>query len=634
MNQTAWAGNVQQSPSRLWTFANCEFDELGRKLRVNGNSIELEPKPMEVLLYLLHHPGEVASKETLLETVWPGLMVVDGSLATAVSKLRKAIGDDDSIIVQTVPRVGYRLGVPVRARSAAGAGALERIEPSTDRVGDEVPSAKNRTWRVAAISVALILIAVAATLSWTYFSARNAAPAGAQITSIAVLPLVNMSADPTQDFLADGMTEELITELSQVHALRVISRTTVMQYKSARKPLPEIARQLRVDLVLEGSVLRSGNRVRVTAQLIQAASDSHLWAESYDRDVQDILNLQKELAHQITREIRVTLSPSEEKQLTTTATVNPHAHELYLEGRYFWNQRTKEALNKAAGFFQQSIAADPNYAQAYAGLADTYVELVGFGNIDPVKGISEARAAAEKAIALNDSAAEPHAALGYLIAAGWDWKDSEKEFQKALEINPGYNVALYQSAFLQSLYGHHDEAIRLARKALDTDPLSPIVLYRAGRVEFHARHYDEAVQLFSRILELNPNDPLGSYGLGLASQAQGNHEQAIAYFQRENLNHGLDVASAKASEGRKDEARRDLAAILETTKKQNVYLRPGLVAEVFASLGDKDEAMRWLEKGFKERDAWLALLKVWPAFDPLRSDPRFQDLLKRMQFPE
>ena len=633
MNHAAWAGNAEQPPSRLWSFANCEFDELGRKLRVNGNSIELEPKPMEVLLYLLHHPGEVASKETLLDTVWPGLMVGDGSLATAVSKLRKAIGDDDSLIVQTVPRVGYRLGVPVRALSTDT--AVQRLEPITDHLTDETASQRHRTWRAVAIVATLILIAAAAAISWKYFfSAGKGAPSGAQVTSIAVLPIVNMSGDPTQDFLADGMTEELITELSQVHALRVISRTTVMQYKSARKPLPEIARQLRVDLVLEGSVLRSGNRVRVTAQLIQAENDSHLWAESYDRDFQDILNLQKELAHQITRQVRVTLSPSEEKQLTTSATVNPQAHELYLEGRYFWNQRTKEALNRAASYFQQASVADPNYAQAYAGLADTYVELVAFGNIDPVKGISEAQAAAKKAIALNDSVAEAHAALGYLIAAGWDWKGSEKEFQRALEINPGYNVALYQSGFLQSLYGHHDEAIRLARKALDTDPLSPIVLYRAGRVEFHARQYDEAVQLFSRILELNPNDQLGAYGLGLVSQAQGNHEQAIAYFQRENLNHGLDVVSARASQGKKEEAKRELAAILESTKKQNVYLRPGLVAEVYASLGDKDEAIRWLEKGYRERDAWLALLKVWPAFDPLRSDPRFQDLLKRMNFPD
>lgn len=629
MNHSTWTEHVDDSPARLWSFANCEFDELGRKLWVNGTAIELEPKPLEVLFYLLQHPGEVASKETLLESVWPGLMVVDGSLATAVSKLRKAIGDDDSLIVQTVPRVGYRLGVPVRARAVAP--AIERIDRANVPA---VPDDRRRRRRVIAVSAAVVLLAAAAAVSWKYFAPPSPASSGTRVASIAVLPLVNMSRDPAQDFLADGMTEELITELSQVHALRVISRTTVMQYKGANKPLPEIARQLRVDLVLEGSVLRSGDRVRVTAQLVQAASDSHLWAESYDRDVQDILNLQKELARQITREIRITLSPSEEKQLTTSATVNPRAHELYLEGRYFWNMRTKEALDKAAGYFQQASDADPNYSQAYAGLADTYVELVGFGNIDPGKGIPAAKAAAEKAIALNDSAAEPHAALGYLIAAGWDWTGSEKEFQRALEINPGYNVALYQSAFMQSMYGHHDEAIGLARRALDIDPLSPIVLYRAGRVEFHARHYDEAIQLFRRILELNPNDPLGVYGLGLVSQAQGHHDQAIAYFQRENLNHGLDVASAYASEGNSAEAKRRLNSTLEQLKQQNVYLRPGLVAEVYTSLGDKDEAMRWLEEGYKQRDAWLALLKVWPAFDPLRSDPRFQDLLKRMNFPE
>ena len=633
MSAAASLGEGQHSQPRAWSFANCEFDELGRTLRVAGRAIELEPKPLEVLLYLLHHPGEVATKEVILEAVWPGLMVVDGSLATAVSKLRKAIGDDDSQIIQTVPRVGYRLAVPVRARTNAATLDSLRGQDADSSAQAQVATPPRTKRAIAIAGVAIVLIASAG-LAWEYFAQTNPPAAGTRVTSIAVLPLVNMSADPSQDFFADGMTEELITELSQVHALRVISRTTVMQYKAARNPLPEIAKQLRVDLVLEGSVLRSGQRVRVTAQLIQADSDSHLWAESYDRDVQDVLNLQKELAHQITREIRITLSPSEEKQLTASATVDPKAHELYLEGRYFWNQRSKDALNKAMDYFQQAAQIDPGYAQAYAGLADAYVELVGFGNIDPVTGIANAKAAAQKAIALSDSAAEPHAALGYLDAAAWDWAASEKEFQRALEINPGYNVALYQSAFMQSMYGHFDEAIKLSRKAIDVDPLSPIVLYRAGRVEFHARHYDEASQLFGRILELNPNDPLGVYGLGLVSQAQGRHDQAIAYFQRENLNHGLDVASAKASAGKTEEAKRELAAILDQTKKQNVYLRPGLIAEVYTSLGEKDDAMRWLEKGYKERDAWLALLKVWPAFDTLRSDPRFQDLLKRMKFPE
>jgi TolB-like protein/DNA-binding winged helix-turn-helix (wHTH) protein/Flp pilus assembly protein TadD len=612
---------------QLWHFANCEFDELRLELRVHGKPVELELKPLEVLLQLLRHAGEVVTKEELLEAVWPGLMVVDGSLATAMSKLRKALGDEESSIVLTVPRVGYRLGVPVRMEpSATAAPAAKR--PAVLQARAHPP------WMwMGTAALVFILVSLGIYKRAWFLGPKESVPRRAT-ASLAVLPLVNLSGDPAQEYLADGMTEELITELSKIRALKIISRTSVMQYKGVKKTLPEIARELNVDGVVEGAVLRSGNRVRITTQLIYAPTDTHLWAESYERDLGDILNLQRELARQIAREIKIKVSPSEEKQLANSAIVNPQAHDLYLKGRFFWNRRTRDALNKAADYFRQASEIDPNDSLAYAGLADTYVELVGFGNLGPADGLPKAKAAALKAIDLDGSLAEPHTALAYVLGVEWDWMGARKEFHRALELDPGYVIGLYQYAFFLSVMGKQDEAIPLAQKALELDPLSPIVLYRAGRVEFQARRYDEAIRLFRRILELDTNDPLGLYGLGLAYQAQGKFDMAILCLKKQNLQQGFDVATVYAASGNPAEARRRLDESIRRLGETKSYVRPGWVAEVYVGLGDKDEAMRWLEQGFKERDIWLALLKVWPRFDPLRSDPRFQDLLRRMNFPQ
>ena len=626
MNSNVRAGGKDDVQARCWAFGDCQFDELRRELRVKGEVIELEPKPIEVLHQLLLRAGQVVTKEDLLESVWPGLMVVDGSLATAVSKLRKALGDDESSVLLTVPRVGYRLGVAVRMIPSAIA-APEAMEPVP-------PQAQSRrAWIWIGAVVLVLALAYIGTYKKAWFLGQKKSVPPRPLTSLAVLPLVNLSGDPGQEYLADGMTEELITELSKIRALRVISRTSVMQYKGVRKALPQIARELNVDAVVEGAVFRSGNQVRITTQVIYAATDTNLWAESYDRDLGDVLNLQKELARQIAREIKITVSPSEEKQLAASATVNPQAHDLYLKGRFFWNRRTRDALNKAVEYFRQANEIDPNYPQAYAGLADAYVELVGFGVLDSAEGVPKAKAAALKAIDLDASLAEPHTALGYILAEEWDWTGARKEFERALELDPGYVIGLYQYAFYLSVMGKHDEAIPVEQKALALDPLSPIVLYRAGRVEFQARHYDEAIALFRRILELNPNDQLGLYGLGLAYEAQGKFDTAILCLKKQNLQRGFDVAAVYAAAGNPAEARRHLDESIRRLADEKSYLRPGWVAEVYVSLGDKDEAMRWLERGYKERDIWLALLKVWPRFDPMRSDPRFQDLLRRMNFP-
>ena len=626
MSSSAPAAPVGSVQARVWRFSNCQFDELRRELRVGGALVEMEAKPLEILRQLLLHPGEVVTKEDLLAAVWPGIMVVDSSLSTAISKLRKAIGNGDSAsVILTVPRIGYRMGVPVVV------GEDENRATAPFVVAPAKATPKHRIIWASTLALTLVaLLAAAAVYRWS--SARGStAP---RIRSLAVLPLADMSGDSRQQYLADGMTEELINELSRVQELKVISRTSVMQYKGSNKTLPVIARELNVDAVVEGAVLRSGNRIRVTTELVDARRDTHLWSQSYDRDLADSLNLQRELALEISKQIHITIAPAEAKQLAGKLPVDPQAHELYLRGRFFWNQRTPDALFRAADYFRQATEADPHYAQAYAGLADAYADMVGFGDLRPAEGDRRATAAAQQAITLEPDLPEGHAALAYIRAAEWDWAGAQQEFERALQLNPGYVPALYEYAFILSMWGRDAQATELARRAVDLDPLSNIVLYRAGRVFFQGRHYDQAEKLYRRVLELNPYDQLGLFGIGILFEAQGKGPQALAEFERLTWNlSGLDIASALAVSGRKQEARRRLASEIKRAQQENTYLRPGEMAEVYANLGDTAEAIRWLERGYQDHDSYLALMKVWPRYDPLRADPRFQDLLRRMNFP-
>jgi TolB-like protein/DNA-binding winged helix-turn-helix (wHTH) protein/Flp pilus assembly protein TadD len=614
---------------RRWRFANCEFDELRHELRVDGKHVDLESRPLEVLRQLLLRSGEVVTKSELLESAWPDTNVVDASLATAISKLRKAMRDERADIVLTVPRIGYRLGVPAEQV----ADAEPRVAPTRPSSSPPlvIPDRKNgrNLWALAGLMLVLVAAGV-----YLFHGSKRRPASTTQISSIAVLPFANISGDPAQDYLADGMTEALITELSRIQALKVISRTTVMQYKGAGKPLPVVAQELGVDGVVDGAIQRSGNRLRITVRLIDAKSDANLWAESYDRDFSDILILQRELARQISQGVHVTIEPLEEARLSGSRRVDPKAQELYLRGRAYWNQRTPDSLYRAAEYFREVNEIDPNDPRGYTGLADTFVDLVAFGDIDPAEGIVNAKAAAQKAIALDDSLAEAHASLAHMYALEWNWVDADREYRRSIELNPGYVVALYEYAFVLSWWGRDSEAVALANKAIELDPLSPIVLYRAGRVHFHARRYDKAIDLYKRVLTIKPNDEMGLFGAGTAYEAEKKFPQAIAAFGPPYRQSGFDLATAYAAAGDKVEARRAFDRELRRLQDAKLYVRPGYIAEFYANLGDKEEALRWLERAYREHDAWLALLKVWPRFDPLRSDPRFQDILRRLKFPD
>jgi serine/threonine protein kinase/Flp pilus assembly protein TadD len=458
------------------------------------------------------------------------------------------------------------------------------------------------------------------------------------IQSLAVLPLENLSQDPEQDYFADGMTEALITDLSRISALRVISRTSAMQYKSTKKLLPQIAKELNVEGVVEGSVQRSGERVRVTAQLVYAATDTHLWAESYDRDLRDVLALQDDVARSIAHEIRVQVTPQEQVRLTNARPVNPEAHELYLKGRYYWNQRTPDGLKKGLKYFQQAIAEDPGYALSYAGLADSYVLLGDLGVLELKVAASDAKAAAKKALELDDKLAEAHASLG--IASLYDhldWREAEKELKLAIELNPNYASAYQWYGSVLAVIGQPEELLRNARRAVELDPLSRIINSYLGRAYYLTRQYDVAIQQYQKTLEIDKDFPVAHLFLGMAYTQKRRHEEAITEIRKAADLSGQSptmiavLGYAYAAAGKRGETLKVLGSLLEPAKRK--FVSSADIAVIYAGLGERDEALKWLENAYEENSLWAISLKLDPELDGLRADQRFVDLVRRVGLP-
>jgi TolB-like protein/Flp pilus assembly protein TadD len=459
-----------------------------------------------------------------------------------------------------------------------------------------------------------------------------------KIQSLAVLPLTNLSGDPQQEYFADGMTEALISDLSKIGALRVISRTSIMQYKGVKKPLPQIAKELNVDGVIEGSVQRWGERVRISAQLLEAQRDRHLWAKSYERDLRDVLALQDEVAHAIANEIRVELTPAESAHLTTPRHVDPEAFELYLKGRYYWNKRTRDGLTKSLAYFQQTVEKDPTYALAYAGLADSYLMLGAgaYGVLPPKEAIPKAEAAANKALELDNTLAEAHSTLGIAKwSFDWDLHGAEQQFKQAIALNPGYANAHHWYAWYLGQNGRYAEAIAEDRKAESLDPLSLIISADvAGEALIPAGLYDQAVEQCRKTLEMDPNFPNAHWHLGKAYLRKGTYNEAFAEIQKAiDLSGGnavfvstLGVAYALA--GRRDDAVKIVNQLHTRSKRE--YVPTNAFVYIYAALGDKDQAFAWLERAYQERSGTIVNLQnPDPALNSLRSDPRYQDLLHR-----
>ena len=513
-----------------------------------------------------------------------------------------------------------------------------RTSASVSAVGEPIPS--QFPWRRAVVASLVVVVLLAVVFALNVGGLRDrllgtAAPA--RIESIAVLPLQNLSGDPEQEYFADGMTEALITNLSKIGALKVISRTSAMRYKGTDKSLPEIARELNVDAVVEGSALRVGDRVRITAQLIHAATDPNLWAESYNRDLRNILVFQSEVAQAIAQEIKIALTPEEQARLASARPVNPEAHELYLKGLYFVD-RGPGGLIKANQYFQQAIESDPSYAQAYAGLAWSYMHM-GHTNLrPPIEVLPKAKAAAMKAQELDEMLAETRITLATIKRTyERDWRGAEKEYELAIQLNPGYSKARVLYAWHLSLFGRHEEALAQAEQARSLAPVSIGANREFGRVLYWARRYDEAITQYRATIDLHPTDLLTHVYLMWAYFQKGMYKEAVAQFQ-ESLTVGGANPEIVASVERAFELGGIKGALqwfleFERARSKRRRISPGDFALLHALLDEKDQAFEWLEKAYREYDNWMFQLHD-PLWDSLRPDPRFQNLLWRMNLSE
>jgi len=460
-----------------------------------------------------------------------------------------------------------------------------------------------------------------------------------QIKSLVVLPLENLSGDPSQEYLADGMTDALIGDLAKIGALRVISRTSAMRYKGAKKSLPQIAGELGVDAVVEGSVQRFGDRVSIRAQLVHAGAERHLWGARYERDLGDVLSLQSEVAQTIAREIRTKITNAERTRLAYKPAVNRKALDDYLRGQYHRNKQTEEQILKAIEYFQSAISADPSYAPAHAGLAECYGVLGSgmVGALAPQEARRRAEEAAGKALEFDSGLVEAHIVMGYVKMYNWDWAAAEQEFKRAIELNPNNAQArTYYSRYLASI-GRADEALAEMDRAQELDPLSLAVSVQRGFVLEMARRYDELIDGFSRVIAQDPNHYQAHYILGRAYAAKGQLEEAVATLEKATVLSRRApgalgfLGMAYGLAGRKNEANKVLSELLNLNRRG--YVTPVAVANVYIGLGARDQAFEWLEKAYQERSYYLAYLKVSPAADPLRADPRFDDLLRRIGAP-
>jgi TolB-like protein/DNA-binding winged helix-turn-helix (wHTH) protein/Flp pilus assembly protein TadD len=630
----------------LW-FGVFEVDLRAGELRKKGMRVRLQGQPFQVLAMLLEHPGEVVTREELQKRLWPADTFVDfdQGLNKAINKLREALGDsaDTPRFVETVARRGYRFLAEVKPTERSSIASMRPIlgaVPQTDELADppkpiEIKHRLN-TARGLVISAAVLLLLVGVGLGlWRYGSRERLAPT---IRSIAVLPFESLSNDTNQDYFADGMTDVLISDLGQIGALRVISRTSVMGYKHVRKPLPQIARELNVDAIVEGTVLRSGDRVRITAQLISASADRHLWSQSYQGELRETLEVQSKVAMAIADQVRINVNPREQAALAAAKAVNPEAYISYLKGRYFWNKRTADSLKIALAYFNQAIEEDPKYAQAYSGLADTYA-LLGdwqYAVMTPKEALPKAKAAATKALELDSSLGEAHNSLAFCLDGfDWDFESAGKEFQRAIELNPGYATAHHWYAWHLALMHRYNEATAEMKKAQDMDPLSLVINADLAELLALAHSYDESIRQSQKTIEMDPRFGLAHNHLGQAYLETQRYGDAVAELTKAvDLSERsptcvASLARAYAITGRRNDALKLLADLKQ--RSGGSYSHGSELAVIYASLGQTDQAMTWLEKGFGERFHPGVLLR--PGLDPLRSDPRFRDLVRRVGIP-
>lgn len=622
---------------RVLRFDNFELDVRAGELRKHGVRLRLQGQPLQVLAALLNHAGDVVTREELRAQIWTADTFVDfdHSLHNAIARLREVLGDSAETprYIETLPRRGYRFIARVEAGEVlAPTHSGTNAQPSEAAAQPRLT--KSRTL-LAATVLALLVIGVAVWLGHTGAVPTSAAP---RMNSIAVLPLANLSGDPSEEFFADGMTDQLITDLAKVGSLRVISRTSVLQYKGTKKALPEIARELKVDAIVEGSVTRSGQRVRVTAQLLLGATDQHLWAETYDRDVGDVLKLQGDLADAIAERVRAQLTPQQQAQLRLAQPVNPAAYDAYLKGRlYFTTEFTKpESLRKAQHLFQEAIEKDPKLALAYTGLADSYVYLAFAGALQRDTAYRSAKEALANATQLDDSIGEAYDTQGLLSRHfDWDWEAAERNFNRAIALAPSYSCAHEDRATFLAAMGRRTEALAEIAKIEQLD-YSFSSAGTESYVYYALRDYPALIEAGKRGLLLDPKDSGQHFYLGVGYEGTGKLQEAISeYLKAMQMSDGssslnaVALAHAYSAAGEKAEAEKILRDLQRRSRKTPVS--PYAMATIYAGLGENDKAFDFLEKAYAEKSLDFPMpLQSDLLLDGLQADPRFQRLVHRI----
>jgi TolB-like protein/DNA-binding winged helix-turn-helix (wHTH) protein/Tfp pilus assembly protein PilF len=643
-------------------FSHFEIDLQTKELRRGGRPVKLPPQALRLLEFLASHPGQLVTREDIRQEIWSGNTFVDfeHGINKSIRQIRDALRDDADRpkFIETMPRRGYRFiaeiehsegaaeiavlgeAAPPPALTERSSARVSVLEPPRMAKPTAVPGLHRLTGRRMRGAAALVAFAALLTAAFEVGGWRDRLlhqPPLKSIESLAVLPLENLSHDPEQDYFADGMTDELITDLAKISALRVISRTSVMQYKGTKKPVPEIARELNVDAVLEGTVTRDQGRVRITAQLIAAAPEKHLWAEQYEGSLSEVLTLQDAVAKAVAHEIQIKLTPRERTLLATPRAVDPAAYEAYLKGRYLSDQGGEGNLKRSREYFERAIAKDPGYALAWAGLADTYDKLASWGVLSRQDSAPRALAAAEKALKLDNSLVGPLVTLASVkVNYEWDWSGAERSYKRAIELNPNSGTAHARYAIYLADLGRTREAVSEIRRARDVEPLSGIFPINVVWFCYIARQYDQAELEFHKITEWHPKET-GGYILASVYLQTGRTREAVAELQKDAaeshrgllnlmyLGHGLGVSGARA------EGQKVLEEMLGLSQRR--YVPPDYIAVVYEGLGERDRALQWFEKACAERsmNGWIL---PDPQLDQIRTEPRFKKLMRRMGLPQ
>lgn len=651
-------------------FSDLELDLLRYQLRCDGRVVKLERIPMELLIFLVEQRGRLITREEIVQRIWGKDVFVDteNAVNTAVRKIRLALKDDPAKphFLETVPGKGYRFTAEVSVIAAGPAGAPretnrqptlpageDRYQPATAAAAAVVsPAVPKRTWLADVLAkasrktwavIAGIVAAAALVILWQ----RPTHVRPASKVMLVVLPLDNLSGDEQQDYLADGVTEEIITELGSLDPahLGVIARTSAMQYKHTAMNTAEIARELGVAYLLEGSIRRSGNNIRITAQLVQSSDQTHVWAKSYDRELNDVLKVERDIAILVAGEIRLALSQQVKERLAAAARLNPEAHDAYLQGLQGWNQRTPEGFKQAIVGFQRSTELDPGYSPAFAGLARVYALAPVIANVPTSEAVPKALDAVDHALRLDDTLADAHSVLGFIKAHyEYDWPSAQREFRRAIELEPNNALAhlFYSNSYL-SPAGRHEEAIAEINKAIELDPLSTGLQSFAGRTFLFARRYDLALAQYQKVNQIDPNFSLNHQRLAQLQALQGKCGEAIAEETKARLLVGEDpeevvgkmdrLRQAWMANGENGYWRRELELLQGTRNPPEAYERPFGRAIIYGHLGELDKAFANLELAYAQRDTHMTTLAVEPHLDPLRSDPRFANLIRRIRIP-